>query len=62
MRHGSALLQRRLLLSAFTNWLAFAATLLVSFFLSPYLIHKLKDGPYGVWVYAEIDPFLFHSL
>jgi O-antigen/teichoic acid export membrane protein len=46
-------LQRRLLLSAFTNWLAFAATLLVSFFLSPYLIHKLQDGPYGVWVYAE---------
>ncbi len=42
-----------MLLSAFTNWLAFAATLLVSFFLSPYLIHKLKDGPYGVWVYAE---------
>ena len=50
--HGAPL-QRRLLLSAFTNWLAFAATLLVSFFLSPYLIHKLKDGPYGVWVYAE---------
>lgn len=45
--------QRRYLLSAVTNWLAFAATLLVAFFLSPYLIHKLGDGQYGVWVFVE---------
>jgi O-antigen/teichoic acid export membrane protein len=44
---------RRLLLGATTNWLAFAATLLVSFFLTPYLVHKLGDGPYGVWAFVE---------
>lgn len=45
--------QRRFLLSAVTNWLAFAATLLVAFFLSPYLIGKLGDSRYGVWVFVE---------
>lgn len=45
--------RKRLLLGALTNWLAFAATLLASFFLSPYLIRKLGDAPYGVWVFIE---------
>jgi O-antigen/teichoic acid export membrane protein len=45
--------QRRFLLSAVTNWLAFAATLLVAFFLSPYLIRTLGDSRYGVWVFVE---------
>lgn len=45
--------RKRLLLGAFTNWLAFAATLLASFFLSPYLIHKLGVAPYGVWIFIE---------
>jgi O-antigen/teichoic acid export membrane protein len=44
---------RRLLLSALTNWLAFAATLLVSFFLTPYLVRVLGAEVYGVWVFAE---------
>lgn len=44
---------RKLLVSAATNWLAFAATLLVSFFLTPYLIRKLGDGQYGIWVFVE---------
>lgn len=45
--------QRRFLFSAVTNWLAFAATLLVTFFLSPYLIRTLGDSRYGVWVFVE---------
>lgn len=45
--------QRRYILSAVTNWLAFAATLLVAFFLAPYLIRKLGDGRYGLWVFVE---------
>src|SRR5690606_5852779 len=45
--------KRRLLLSAATNWLAFAATLLTAFFLAPYLIGKLGDARYGVWVFVE---------
>ena len=44
---------RRYLWSAVTNWLAFAATLVVSFFLSPYLVRSLGDARYGVWVFVE---------
>jgi O-antigen/teichoic acid export membrane protein len=44
---------RRLLVGAATNWLAFAATLLVGFFLTPYLVRRLGDGPYGVWAFVE---------
>jgi len=44
---------RRLLVGAVTNWLAFAATLLVAFFLTPYLVRRLGDGPYGVWAFVE---------
>jgi O-antigen/teichoic acid export membrane protein len=44
---------RRVLIGAVTNWLAFAATLLVGFFLTPYLVRRLGDGPYGVWAFVE---------
>ena len=38
---------RSLLLGAVTNWAAFAATMLVAFFLAPYLIRNLGDARYG---------------
>jgi O-antigen/teichoic acid export membrane protein len=44
---------RRLLWSAATNWLAFAAQLVVAFFLAPVVIRTLGDGPYGVWAFVE---------
>src|SRR5215213_11161450 len=44
---------RSLLLGAVTNWAAFAATLLVGFFLAPYLIRSLGDARYGVWCVVE---------
>jgi O-antigen/teichoic acid export membrane protein len=44
---------RSLVLGAATNWAAFAATLAVSFFLAPYLIHALGDARYGVWCVVE---------
>jgi O-antigen/teichoic acid export membrane protein len=44
---------RSLLLGAATNWAAFAATLLVAFFLAPYLIRSLGDARYGVWCVVE---------
>jgi O-antigen/teichoic acid export membrane protein len=50
---GSSVVGRRLFLGAATNWLAFAATLLVGFFLTPYLVRNLGDGPYGVWAFVE---------
>lgn len=42
-----------LLLGAATNWFAFAATLGVSFFLTPYLIGSLGTARYDVWCVAE---------
>jgi O-antigen/teichoic acid export membrane protein len=43
----------RVLMGAFTNWLSFAATLLVGFFLTPYLVRCLGAGPYGLWIFVE---------
>jgi O-antigen/teichoic acid export membrane protein len=40
-------------LGAATNWLAFAATLAVSFFLTPYLIGALGKPRYDVWCVVE---------
>ncbi len=47
------LAKRSLLLGAITNWLAFAATMIVAFFLAPYLIRNLGDARYGVWCVVE---------
>jgi O-antigen/teichoic acid export membrane protein len=41
------------LLGAATNWLAFAAALAVSFFLTPYLIRTLGTARYDVWCVVE---------
>ncbi|QEL14941.1 lipopolysaccharide biosynthesis protein [Limnoglobus roseus] len=41
------------LVSAGSNWLAFAATLAVSFFLTPYLIDTLGKPRYDVWCVVE---------
>jgi O-antigen/teichoic acid export membrane protein len=49
----SAAAKRSLLLGAVTNWAAFAATMLVAFFLAPYLIRNLGDARYGVWCVVE---------
>jgi O-antigen/teichoic acid export membrane protein len=35
--------------NVFANLSAYALTLLISFFLSPYIIHRLGDARYGVW-------------
>jgi O-antigen/teichoic acid export membrane protein len=32
------------------NWSAFATAAAVSFFLAPFIIHRLGDAPYGIWV------------
>lgn len=45
--------KRRVLLGALANWLAFAFNLVVGFFLTPYLVRGLGDGPYGVWQVVE---------
>ena len=50
---SSAPANRSLAFAAATNWAAFAATLLVAFFLAPYLIRHLGDARYGVWCVVE---------
>ena len=40
-------------LSAASNWLAFAATLAVTFLLTPYLIRSLGTARYDVWAVME---------
>lgn len=44
---------RSQILAALSNWLAFAATLVVAFFLTPFLIRHLGTEPYGIWCVAE---------
>lgn len=44
---------RTLAIGAATNWAAFVATMLVAFFLAPYLIGTLGDARYGVWCVVE---------
>jgi O-antigen/teichoic acid export membrane protein len=38
---------------ALTNWLVFVATLVVAFFLAPYLLRRLGEARYGVWCMVE---------
>jgi O-antigen/teichoic acid export membrane protein len=38
--------------SVLSNWFATAATLSVGFFLAPFVVHRLGDVAYGVWVLA----------
>lgn len=41
---------RRPLLNVLSNWLGFGITSLVSFFLSPYVVHHLGTAAYGTWL------------
>jgi len=44
----------RLLVSGiFWNWTAFAVAVIVSFFLSPFVVHHLGNAGYGVWILAN---------
>lgn len=38
--------------SVLSNWLAMAASMAVAFFLSPFLVHRLGNAAYGVWILA----------
>ena len=33
----------------FANWVGYGANLLVMFFMSPFVVHTLGDGTYGLW-------------
>ena len=34
----------------FSNWTGFAVSLLVTFFISPFVVHSLGNTNYGIWV------------
>ena len=38
--------------SVLSNWLAMAASMAAAFFLSPFLVHRLGNATYGVWILA----------
>src|SRR6266576_5882596 len=44
---------RTLLTGILMNWTAFAVSIIVSFFLSPFVVHRLGNIAYGVWVLAN---------
>lgn len=43
---------RHIIRNVFSNWLGTAATMAVGFFLSPFLVHRLGNEAYGIWVLA----------
>ena len=43
---------RQIARNVFSNWLGTAATMAVGFFLSPYIVHRLGNEAYGIWVLA----------
>src|SRR4051794_22574354 len=40
----------QLIRGVFSNWVSLGLSVVVAFFLSPYLVHHLGDVGYGVWV------------
>src|SRR6202167_3078409 len=44
---------RTLLTGVLLNWMTFAVSIMVSFFLSPFVVHRLGNVVYGVWVLAN---------
>lgn len=51
-----ALLSSKTIVSVFSNWGRFAITLLLSFFMAPFLVHHLGKSDYGLW--AIISSFI----
>jgi O-antigen/teichoic acid export membrane protein len=44
---------RILMTGVIMNWMAFAVSVIVSFFLSPFVVHRLGNIAYGIWVLAN---------
>src|ERR1700686_954505 len=44
---------RTLITGVFMNWTAFAVSVVVSFFISPFVVHRLGNVAYGVWILAN---------
>ncbi len=53
---------RHIARSVLSNWFAIAATMAVAFFLSPFLVHRLGNLSYGVWILAMSSVSYFSLL
>lgn len=40
----------KIIRNIFSNWTGFAVSLLVTFFISPFVVHSLGNSNYGIWV------------
>jgi len=45
-------LVRKIIRNVFANWFAHAVTIVVAFFLMPFIIRQLGDNDYGIWILA----------
>ena len=43
---------RHIARNVFSNWFVTAANMAVGFFLAPFIVHRLGNAAYGVWVLA----------
>ena len=53
---------RHIARSVLSNWFAMAAMMGVAFFLSPFIVHRLGNVVYGVWVLATSSVSYFGLL
>src|SRR5262252_10531662 len=50
MKMESERVSSRIIRNVLMNWLAFGATILAGFLMSPFLVRHLGDSVYGVWI------------
>src|SRR5215471_12768315 len=50
MKIESEKISSRIISNVLMNWLAFGATIMAGFLISPFLVRHLGDGVYGVWI------------
>ncbi len=43
-------LKRRVIRNIFSNWVAYSISIIVTFFVSPFVVHTLGNAGYGIWV------------
>jgi O-antigen/teichoic acid export membrane protein len=40
----------RILKNVFSNWVGYALSIVIAFFISPFVVHKLGNSGYGMWI------------
>ena len=42
-------IKKNIILTIFSNWTVLLLNIIISFFLAPYVVHKLGNVYYGIW-------------